>query len=416
MIVADSMGWVMNKLDVWVSGSNAGLPREDFNRDPYRSARILRERGSVLRSYSDRGWVALGFDEVQTVLQDRRFYSDLRKNKFVSGLLRMGAGDEPVLFLEQPTMLSMDAPDHTRLRKLAQQGFLHKFILSLEPRIEQIVEECLGDSGETFNVVEDLAKPLPAIVIAELLGLPQDDRQNFQQLSHDLLGITEVIDRAKVKRGIEANNQLRDYFARVIEEKRASPGQDFISQMIVAEDEGDRLTADEMLSTFVLLLIAGHETTTRLIGTGTWLLLKHPDQLELLRNDPGLIPNAIEEMLRYEPPVQAIPRFVAEDMEFAGRKLKKNQVIMPSIASANRDPDANPDPEKFDVQREEIRHVSFGHGPHLCLGMTLARLEAKVAFRMLLDQFPAMTLANEDVGFSTALTRGLSRLVINTNR
>ena len=216
--------------------------------------------------------------------------------------------------------------------------------------------------------------------------------------------------------GTLANEELVDYFKDIIEVKRKHPSQDLISRLIEAEEEGDRLTPQEMYSTCILLLVAGHETTTRLIGNGMYTLLQHEAQLELLKNDSELTPNAVEEMLRYEPPVQLMPRYAGEDIEFFGKKIRKNQMIVPIIGSTNRDPKANENPEVFDITRENVTHVSFGYGIHLCLGLSLARLEAKVAINKLLERFPHMALAEQNIKWTgTPLVRGVDHLLIDVN-
>jgi cytochrome P450 len=267
--------------------------------------------------------------------------------------------------------------------------------------------------AERFDVMAQLAKPLPAIVIAEMLGLPEADRTQFQAWSDDLVGLSNIGEPAMIEKAAAANQELLTYLAGVIESKRAAPGEDFIAQMIAAEEEGDRLSAEEMYSTCVLLLSAGHETTTRLIGNGLYLLLQHPDQLALLQQDRSLMDNAIEEMLRFEPPVQFMPRFATEDMEFFGKKLKKDQLVIALIASANRDEAANADPDVFDITRESIRHIAFGHGIHMCLGLALARLEARVALNAVLDRFPNMRLAQQEIVWTAnPFVRGVEQLIV----
>ena len=362
---------------------------------------------------------SLGFEEAQALFLDKRFGTDLRKNKFLTKMIRLASAGRNVSFLDNPTMLNLDPPDHTRLRKLVSQGFLHKYIMSLEPQIEEIVDQCLAGftaPATQFDVVTDLAKPLPAIVIGRLLGLPNEDIPYFQELSEKLLGLSAIGDDERMEAGGIANEALIDYFRGVIEEKRRNPGQDMIGRLIAAEEEGDRLTAEEMYSTCVLLLVAGHETTTRLISNGMYALLRHPDQIKMLIDDPSLMPNAIEEMLRFDPPVQLMPRFALQDCEFYGNKIKKNQLIVPVIASANRDPAANDNPEVFDIKRENIRHVAFGHGIHLCLGLSLARMEAKIALNKLLARFPNMTLAEQVLVWTPVmLVRGSDNLLIDVN-
>lgn len=410
---------VLRKVDYYITGSNSGFTREEEVEDPYRTLKVLRDRGSILRTYTNRGWMVLGFEEAQALFKDQRFGSDIRKNKFLSSMLRFASDGRSVMFLDNPTLLNLDPPDHTRLRKLVAQGFLHKFVLSMEPRIASIVRQCLDEydpaSGQ-FDIVRQLAKPLPAIVIAELLGLPESDLPRFQKLSEELLGLTAIGNDEEMKLGAIANEELVNYFKEIIGLKRENPDQALISRLIQAEEEGDRLTADELYSTCGLLLVAGHETTTRLIGNGLYVLLNHPDQLKKLLDNPSLTPNAIEEILRYEPPVQLMPRFALEDAEFFGKKIKKNQLIVPMIASANRDPAANDNPDDFDISRENIKNVSFGHGIHLCLGLTLARLEGRIAINILLERFPDMTLADQKIVWTPLpLVRGMDNLVIKTN-
>lgn len=410
---------VLKQADRIFTGSVSGMSPEEEVRDPYTAFGIMRSRGRIQRSYMNRGWLVLGFEEAQTLFKDPRFSTDLRKNKFVTRMLRFASNGREISFLDNPTMLQMDPPDHTRLRKLAQQGFLHKYVLSLEPRIESIVKRCLesydSEAGQ-FDIVQQLARPLPAIVIAEMLGLPEEDLDDFQDMSNRLLGLTALGDDDLMDEGARANEQLIEYFKSAIEDKRKSPGQDLMSRLIEAEEEGDRLTPEELYSMCVLLLVAGHETTTRLIGNGMYTLLQHPDQVEMLKQDPSLIPNAVEEMLRFEPPVQMMPRFAVEDTVFYGKKIKKNQMIVPVIASANRDPGANEDPDVFDIAREDIQHVSFGHGIHLCLGLNLARLEAKVAINLLLARFPHMTIAEQEIVWTPIpLVRGMDNLVVDVD-
>jgi cytochrome P450 len=409
----------LRQLDAWFNGSVSGLDIEQLRINPYAGYTLLRERGPVLRSYANRGWFILGFEQVQAVFKDPRFGSDLRKNKFLVNIFRATADGKPVPALDEPSMLNLDAPDHTRLRKLVSRGFLHKYIQSLEPNIKAIVERCLDgvDHQQTsFDILDALARPLPAIVIAEMLGLPESDRDQFQRWSDDLLGLSNIEDPDLMEQAMVSNVALIDYLAAIVELKRLNPGKDFLSELIAIEEVGDRLTVEEVYSTCVLLLTAGHETTTRLISNGLYLLLTHPQQMALLQKDRSLLPNAIEEMLRYEPPVQFMPRFATQDIEFNGKQIKKNQLLLVMIASANRDANANTDPDRFDVTRKNIQHVSFGYGIHLCLGLTLARLEARIAFEVLLDRFPQLALAEQDIQWTSSnpFVRGIERLMVSS--
>ena len=401
-----------------LSGQTHGLPADEFHRNPYKGYRILLDREPVMRSYQNRGWMILGHEEIREMFRDPRFGSDMRVNKFLVRLIRLAAKGRPVVFIDNPTMLNLDPPDHTRLRKLAAKGFTSRFIQSLEPRIEEIVATCLDsyDGSGSFDAVDQLARPLPGIVIAELLGVPTEDLAFFQELSTRILGLSALNDEARMESGVEANDELRAYFTRFIEQRRDAPGQDFIGQLIAAEEEGDRLTTEEMLSTCILLIIAGHETTTRLIANGLYLLLQHPEQMQRLRNEPELMENAIEEMLRFEPPVQEMPRFVREDFTFHGKKLKRNQLVLAVIASANRDPRVFDDGHRFDITRSGPPHVGFGYGIHLCLGIALARLEARIALTRLLDYFSQMTLQQPVQWSNLALVRGMDTLHLEVSR
>lgn len=408
---------VLTWIDYWFTGSVSAMTPEETLNDPFKHYNLLRDNGRFLRSHRNRGWMALGYDEVQLVLRDNRLGADLRKNAFLSKMIRMAADGRTVSFLDNPTMLNLDPPDHSRLRKLANHGFVHKSILSLEPRIVELVDQLLDDidiAGDQFDIVEVLAKPLPVIVIAELLGLPKEDVPRFQELSHRFVGLTAIGNNELMNVGARAASELHDYFADVIASKRQTPGDDLISNLIEVEEGGDRLTNEELNSTCIVLLIAGHETTTHLIGNGMHLLLENPDELRKLRDDPSLIPNAIEEMLRMEPPVQYTARTANEDLELAGRKIRKNQLVMAVIASANRDPARFDEPEIFNVSRQDLGHMAFGYGIHLCLGMTLARLESKVAFERLLSRFGRLDLAEQKIEFTPVpLNRGRQKLLIN---
>ena len=407
---------VLRRLDRYINGSNTGRTVAEARLDPYTGYAMLRERGPVLRSFASRGWFVVGFDAVRDAFKHPLLSNDVRKNRFLVRVLSAASGGNPVPTLDNPSMVTLDAPDHTRLRKLVSQGFTQKYIRSLEPKIRQIVDDCLAgldESAEPFDIIERLARPLPAIVIAEMLGLPESDREQFQAWSNELLGLTAIDNPKLITRAAAANAEVIGYLKGIIEKKRAHPDGGFITQLIAAEEEGDRLTAQEMYATCALLLSAGHETTTRLIANGLYLLLTHPGQWELLRRDRSLMDYAIEEMLRFEPPVQFMVRFALEDLEFYGKRIKKNQLLLLLIGSANRDESANAEAEVFDITRESIQHVGFGHGPHLCLGLALARLEARVAFNAVLDRFPNLALTGEPVVWSQhALVRGVDRMVV----
>ena len=366
-----------------------------LTKDPYPFYNRLRNKAPIHYSMALRAWWVTEFDLVQEVLRDKRFGSDVRKFPQIVKKILPDLDEDRRESFEHPSMLNLDPPDHSRIRRLVSQGFMHKFIQSLEPRIRLIVDDCLRrvSNDATFDIVDTLAKPLPAIVIAEMMGLPESDHARFQAWSEDLIDGTGTNDATKVEKGSEASNALIGYFKDIIKSRRGDPGDDLIGQLIRAEEAGDSLSERELYNTCLLLLVAGHETTTRLIGNGAYLLLKH-GLWGTLRADPDRIPAAIEEMLRFEPPVQATQRFVLEDLDFHGKRMKRGDSIFVSIAGGNRDPNANEAPDRFDIGREKVSQVSFGYGIHLCIGASLARLEAKVAFEKLLAEFPNMQLCD----------------------
>jgi len=370
-------------------GTTSNMTAAEFRLNPYESFHRLRRISPIIRSYANQGWMVTGYEQAQDVLRDGRFSNDIHWNWFFLTVLRVGMRGKPIPFVDHPTLLSFDPPDHTRLRKLVSPGFVNSYIQSLAPRIEQLTDELLEDIGDSFDLIQTIAKPLPALVIAEMLGVPVRDRALFQTWSDDLTGATILGRPDLLRKASDAETAMRSYLTSLLESKKGD--QDFISILLTAHEAGDRLTHDELIGTCVLLLSAGHETTTRLIGNGLYALLTHPEQMQRLRDDPTLPDSAIEEMLRFEPPFQMTIRFVTEKMSLHGAKFRKGQMVLVCFAGANRDPLAFPDPDRFDITRRDNKHISFGYGFHMCLGMALARLEAQIVFRQLLDRYQDIT-------------------------
>ena len=339
------------------------------------------------------------------------------------------------------SLLSMDAPAHTRIRSLVAKAFTARRIAALRPRIEAIVSRLLEEVPRSgcFDLIESLAAPLPAIAIAELLGVPSEDHSLFKDWTRRLVDATRsgspllgrttqllvamgsapgapAADReaAESRASVEtAIAQLTDYLRGTISLRRKSPRDDLLSAMIEAQQERDALTDSELLATSNLILMAGQETTTNLIGNGVLALLRHPGELSRLRQQPGLLPVAIEEMLRFESPVQGSARVPLENVGLDGETLPAGALAIGVIGAANRDPEIFPDPDRFDIGRSDDRHLAFGHGAHFCLGATLARLQGEVALRALLGSFPNLELADDAVAWRPNFAlRGLSALPV----
>jgi cytochrome P450 len=292
-----------------------------------------------------------------------------------------------------PSMLGMDPPGHTRLRGLVNQAFTPRMVQRLEPRMVEIAHALLDAALERRRVdlVEALTYPLPVIVIAEMLGIPVEDRERFKTWSDDAVANLGVVffgapSEERIASMRRTVSEMRAYFSGLAEERRARPREDLLSGLVAAEVEGSRLSFDELLAMLILLLVAGNETTTTLIGNAALELMAHPDALARLRADPGLLPGAVDEVLRFTSPVQMDPRRATRPVELHGRRIEPEQIVLCWLGSANRDESAFRDPDVFDVARSPNRHLSFGFGPHYCLGATLASLEAQVALRVLLQR------------------------------
>lgn len=343
-------------------------------------------------------WFLTGYEEVNTALRDPRFSVDrLRAPLIRDNLERLPA------FIQQTTqgvrsMLNMDAPDHTRVRKLVNKAFTPRRVEALRDHVATIVDDLLAPAaarGE-MDVIADLAAPLPAIVIAELLGVPAEDHRRFKTWAADIVAGLGEIDLAERRaRSGPAGEQLFAYLAGIISQRREEPRDDLISAMVLAQEESDALTDMELLATSNLILIAGHETTTNLIGNGLLALLREPAELGRLRANPDLFPTAIEELLRFDGPVQATVRIATEDLEIGGEWIEEGSLVMIGIGAANHDPAVFDDPERLDVGRDPNPHLGFGFGAHFCLGAGLARLEGGIALRALVERFPQMELAIE---------------------
>jgi cytochrome P450 len=358
-----------------------------FSEDPYGPYAELRERGPVHPIDFPRGataFLVVDHEHGRAALADPRLSKDVAHSSLpVNGEQFFGG-----------TMLAMDPPDHTRLRGLMAKAFTTRRIERLRPRVREIAGGLLDGIGARggAELIRDLAVPLPVQVICELLGVPASDRDRFRAWTA-VLTVPALTAEARARRR-ETAREFNAFLREVIAARRARPEDDLVSALIAARDGDAALTEAELLNGIGLLLIAGHETTVNLIGNGVLALLQAPDQMDLLRARPDLLPSAVEELLRYDGPLErASQRIALEDMEIAGTPVPKGAWVHVSLAAADRDPAAFDDPDRLDVTRAPRRHVAFGHGPHFCLGAPLARLEGQIAIGGLLDRFPDLALA-----------------------
>ncbi|HUI28470.1 MAG TPA: cytochrome P450, partial [Candidatus Kryptonia bacterium] len=384
--------WLMRLLSA-VSGSfNPWNPT--VRRNPYPSYAQLRAQPGLPRLRLFGGYVAARYAEVEHLLRNPAFSTNREAVPLLS-TFRRAASDTPEFlgFLDN-NLLMLDGARHRRLRGLVSKAFTPRRVEMLRSRVAAIVDnllESLAPRAE-IDIVRDLAQPLPAIVIADLLGIPSSDQAQFRHWSDELV---EILDPLSGREGLDppkrAMRALAAYFRPLLAERRGAPRDDLLSAMIAAEDAGETLSEDELIALASLILAAGHETTTNLIGNAVMLLLRHPSERKRLQDDLGLLASAVEECLRVEPPVQLTDRAVVEPTELAGTRLQRGEIVVALLASANRDPARFPDPDRFDVARGDNDHLSFGLGNHYCLGASLARLEAQVALGALLRRFPDCT-------------------------
>jgi len=383
----------------------------EFHADPYPFYKRLREKEPIHQSPLG-FWVLTRYEDCVAVLRDQRF----GREEFQQ-MLTAVYGDETEKPALPRSMLFRDPPDHTRLRALVSKAFTPRMIETMREHIQEIVDRLLDrvqDAGR-MDVIEDLAYPLPVTVICEMLGVPVDDHGSIRGWSAEIARSLDAIglpsDEGIVERGRRSRRALADYFRRLVPERRARPQNDLLSGLLAAEEHGDKLSPDEVIAMCLLLFIAGHETTVNLIGNGTLALLRHPEQLKKLRAEPSRIGNAVEELLRYDSPVQRTARITTTEVELAGQPLAKGTMVITALGAANRDPAQFADPDRLDVTRKDPRHISFGFGIHFCLGAPLARVEGQLALGTLLRRAPNLALAESKLEWrESSVLRGLKRL------
>ena len=376
--------------------------------DPYPVYRALRESDPYYHSEATGQYLISRYQDVDETLRDWKRFSNRR------------LGEEPVAPERDLSILVRDPPDHTRLRGLVGKAFTPRRVAAMEEHIRQTAHALLDEVAEQdqFDLMSNLASLLPTVVIAELIGVPSEDRQTFKQWSDDFVGVDDPSASPEIQqRSDQAAINLYRYFSEQVQLRRREPSDDLISRLVAARDDDDQLTEHEMVSTLGLLLIAGNETTTNLIGNGLKALLEHPDQLELLRQRPELLENAVEELLRYDSPVQLDPRTTTESVSLGGKRIEPNRLVLLLIGGANRDPEQFNDPDTLDIGREDVGNISFGRGMHFCLGAPLARLEGRIAFECLLERFDQIALGGRAPEYRPVFAlRGLKHLDIAVHR
>ena len=370
--------------------------------DPYPVYRALRETHPVFYSPQGRFWAISRYDDVLEALGRPEMFSSRRS-------LGEPALDDPSAYM--PMIVILDPPRHDVLRALVSRAFTPRRIAALEPRIRAITAELIDGfiTHGRCDLFRELSAPLPTIVIAELLGVPPADREMFKEKSR---AIASSVSPGKAGGSAVAAFELAAYLGEMFDEKRRRPGDDLMSALLAAEIDGRRLERPELLGFAFLLLFAGNETTTNLISNATVLLDRFPDQRRLLADNPGLIPTAVEELLRFDSPVQGVDRIVAADVRVHGQELRRGDKVFLVLASANRDERCIPDPERFDVRRSPNHHLSFGLGSHFCLGASLARLEARVVWEELLARVADFKVAGPTERLRSGIFRGLLALPI----
>lgn len=369
----------------------------EFFTNPHGLYRALREQDPVHAVPDSNSWLFTRYDDVSLILKDARFVKKLDRSEAPP---QIEEDIKPAVELLDLFMLFRDPPDHTRLRGLVSKAFTPRMIDNLIPRIQGVAHDLLEDIAgrEEAELVADYAFPLPVIVIAEMLGVPHQDRQKFKDWSNVLARLIDYTStRELLVEGSRVALEITEYLQGIIAKRRLHPQNDLISSLIRAEEDGHKLTEEELIASCVLLLVAGHETTVNLIANGVHVLLTHPDQLRLLQEQPELLPGAIEEILRYESPVQMTSRLANTDIAIGGRTILRGQEVLTSLGGANRDPAIFEEPDRFDITRKTNPHLAFASGIHYCLGAALARAEGQVAISSLLRKFPRLALSDQEL-------------------
>jgi len=385
--------------------------------DPYPRYEQLRSGDPVHWNEGIRAWILTGYQDVLDALRDPRLSASER----MTSLMRQAGDGDGVAELERSflgMMLFSDPPDHTRLRSLANKAFTPGVLEKLRSQIQDSVDRILDDVQEQgrMEAISELAYPLPAMVISEILGVSEGDRERFRKWSNDLAAFLGDIRAISENLGpaLQSVAELTEFLRGMVARRRAEPKDDLLSALVMAEDQGDSFSEDELYSMCILLIFAGHETTTNLIGNGILALLQNPEQLERLRRQPSLIDSAVEEIIRYDGPVQSSSRTALEDLQIGDKQIAKGDRISLTLGAANRDPARFSDPDRFDIERSDGRHLGFGFGIHFCLGAALARMEGQAAIGAVVRRMPEFKLDGKELEWrDNPVLRGLKDLHVS---
>lgn len=370
---------------------------------------LLREHDPVIWSPEQRGWVLTRYADVAAALGDPRLSSD--RARPLLGVLdgERLAQTERVLEVMQHWMVVNDPPTHTRLRGMAARALTPRRIQAMRVRISRLVDDLLDEfiAGGHGDLIEHFAFPLPATVIAELIGAPPEDRARFGHWSHELalvaFGTGGDARDDRHDRALRGLDEMLAYFDELIERERHGQSENLLGDLLAGDGSGDTLSEDELRAMCALLLFAGHETTTGLIAAAVMLLLQNPDQLALVYDDPELVGGAVEEALRLEGPARAMVRWVTEDMEIGGKRIRAGERVLAVLPAANRDPERFPNPHRFDIRRQPNVHLAFGKGVHACIGALLARIETRIAISAIVKRLPGLALADEHLEWTSSI-------------
>ncbi|SHI12099.1 cytochrome P450 [Streptomyces sp. 3214.6] len=388
-----------------------------FVADPYPAYAELRGRGRVIYYEPTDQWLVSRHADVSALLRERRL-GRTYQHRFTHedfGRTAPPPEQEPFHTLNDHGMLDLEPPDHTRIRRLVSKAFTPRTVEQLKPYVRRLAGELVDRLVEAGggDLLSDVAEPLPVAVIAEMLGIPESDRGPLRPWSADICGMYELHpSQETAARAVRASVEFSEYLRELIAARRKEPGDDLISGLIAAHDEGDRLTEQEMISTAVLLLNAGHEATVNATVNGWWALFRNPEQLAALRADHSLVPSAVEELMRYDTPLQLFERWVLDDIEIDGTVVPRGAEIAMLFGSANHDPAVFADPERLDLTRADNPHISFSAGIHYCIGAPLARIELAASMTALLERAPTLSLAAEPRRKPNFVIRGLEGLSV----